>query len=312
MERTQVETWALRIARAAQEGTAPEDSAVELKSEWPSDHPRAARQIAGLANASRSRYVMWLIGVDEDKGVVPFDHVEVSEWWGSVSRSFDPPSPILHNVATYLDGQLVVALVFDAAARPFVTKNPDGGAYPFVVPWRGANRTRTANRAELLTILEPVVSQPKLEVLEFELRARRPMPGQEQEWRVYLEVYVEQFPADVLVLPRHRCRCLVEVPEFRIELDIEEVYFSYPGAKHGLPSPHDGVVSGPGRIAFDFESKWQVPTPFMPPLAPTEAATVSVSLMPTMTEVPVTVQAVLLPKEDVEPHYWGSWELASK
>ena len=65
MNSTQIESWALRIIDIVKKGQPNEDFLVELKRDW-IDKDKAARRIAGHANAARGENILWLIGVDDN------------------------------------------------------------------------------------------------------------------------------------------------------------------------------------------------------------------------------------------------------
>ena len=68
MDRHELEVFVGNILHAVERGHQVEDDArVELKREWPTDRSRAARRIAGHANAAEGREIIWVIGVDEKK-----------------------------------------------------------------------------------------------------------------------------------------------------------------------------------------------------------------------------------------------------
>ena len=111
MRAHEIENWALNIIHRIQCGQPTEDSRVELKRDWPDDPWKAARRIAGHANAARGEAILWLIGADEASGAVPgVNYSEFSRWFGPVSAAFDElaPSPLSLNVP--FSGVTVVAL----------------------------------------------------------------------------------------------------------------------------------------------------------------------------------------------------------
>lgn len=214
-----VEAQAIRAVNTVLAKQRGEDSAVELKSAWPDNFAPAARQLAGLVNAASTPHVMWIVGVDEDKGaIVPFEDVEVAQWWAKVKRWFDLPAPLMRNFISYIDGKRFVVLVFETDGRPFVVKK-EGGPDQFIVPWREGNDTRTAKRHELIQLLQPLQTVPDYDLLSFTVRALRPHAKQGQLWHVRLRLYVDQDPTQVLSLPKHRVACRMEVPEFRYVFD---------------------------------------------------------------------------------------------
>jgi len=164
MRTSEIERWALNVIRQVERQQPVEDSRVELKSAWPTDHSKAARRIAGHANAARGEHILWLIGVDETVGVVGADYVEFSNWIRQVESNFDQLSPRAHSLDVPTNsGQTVVALVFETSRAPFVVKNPAYGSRPndpisLEVPWRDGTSTRSATRADLLLVLSDVSS----------------------------------------------------------------------------------------------------------------------------------------------------------
>ncbi len=99
MTKSQIEYWALRVVDRVRASGPREDAYEELKAEWPqvlgvqhgtdkSAAYKVARQLAGLANA-RGEPVLWLIGVDEDNGIVGADPEELASWWPRVEAQFD-------------------------------------------------------------------------------------------------------------------------------------------------------------------------------------------------------------------------------
>jgi predicted HTH transcriptional regulator len=152
----EIENWALQILSSVPSHQPHEDARVELKSRWPSDLSRAARQIAGHANAARGSLILWLIGVDEKTGVTGAPHEEMADWYAKLQTHFDGLAPSVTPVNVPVEGGTVVALVFDTSRAPYVVKNPafgkeKGEFIQWEVPWRGSTNTRSATRAELVT-----------------------------------------------------------------------------------------------------------------------------------------------------------------
>src|SRR4051794_37562111 len=99
MEKQRLEARVLELVALVERGRGVEDNWIELKAQWPTDHYKAARQLAGLANASRGASVLWIIGLDEKDGVVEsLKTVEVSDWWAQVFRFFDEEAPKLQHL----------------------------------------------------------------------------------------------------------------------------------------------------------------------------------------------------------------------
>ncbi len=88
MKPIEIESWALRVLEKVEKHSPIEDSLVELKTTW-IDAAKAARRIAGHANAARGESILWLIGVDEENGIVGANHQELSNWLSTVQSHFD-------------------------------------------------------------------------------------------------------------------------------------------------------------------------------------------------------------------------------
>ena len=88
MRPSQIEMWVLDIVDRIKDGQPIEDSRVELKREWIKPE-KAARRIAGHANAARGDNILWIIGVDEKNGVIGVDYEELSSWYGEAKSCFD-------------------------------------------------------------------------------------------------------------------------------------------------------------------------------------------------------------------------------
>ena len=90
-----IEAWARRVIAAVSARQPNEDALVELKAEWPADPQQAARRLAGHAIAARGEPVLWLVGVDQDRGVMGAEARDLAGWWPEVVKYFDPPAPRL-------------------------------------------------------------------------------------------------------------------------------------------------------------------------------------------------------------------------
>ena len=162
MRPAQLEAWILLLVDQVSKGAKIEDSRVELKAEWP-EPPKAARRIAGHDNASHGESVLWVIGLDENRGIVPVSIPDLADWVPQVSAQFDggiAPS-ILLNLVVPAGGETLTGLLFDTARRPYVVKNsahgkPEGGPVTLEVPWRDGTRVRSARREDLIRLLAPL------------------------------------------------------------------------------------------------------------------------------------------------------------
>jgi hypothetical protein len=185
MRPIEIESWSLRVIERVRNCQPVEDSRVELKADWPRDASKAARRLAGHANAARGEPILWLIGVDEVDGVQGASHAEPSRWWSSVKAIFDGIAPALSHLNVCPDGKTVVALCVDTSRAPYVVKNPafghtKGEGVALEVPWREGTSVRSATRSDLILLLSPLVEKPKLELLEGEIRLQ-PKDGDDKK-----------------------------------------------------------------------------------------------------------------------------------
>ena len=155
MTRTQIEAWALGAIENALAGRHTEDSGVELKSDWPKDHARAARQIAAHANAAHGEPILWIVGVDERARCLADPTViEIADWWAQVRKCFCEVIPELTHVNVRISDKAVCALCFLTDRAPYVVRHAGGDDKSFDVPWREGNGTRSATRGELPLVME--------------------------------------------------------------------------------------------------------------------------------------------------------------
>jgi len=222
MTTEQLEAWALAIIDRLMARLVVEDSRVELKADWP--EPRtAARRIAGHANAAETNSILWLVGLDEQKGIVPITSIDQAQWFAQVFAEFDGIHLSPQDLVVPTPSGPVVAILFDVSRRPFVLKNSvfgqtGGGSVSLEVPWRSGTAVRTARRDELLRILVPRQALPSVELLEAsaEVNIHGPMDGSYGErptdvqrsehlaWSFSLTLYVTPHNQDLLVLPTHK------------------------------------------------------------------------------------------------------------
>src|SRR5258706_6731434 len=128
MKPFEIESWSLRIIEMVKKGKSVEDSRVELKAEWPEKIEKAARILAGHANAARGENILWLVGVDEKQGGVGADYQELATWFPKVKSEFDGIVPTMQNLNIIVDGQTVAALCFATSRAPYVIQNPVFGS----------------------------------------------------------------------------------------------------------------------------------------------------------------------------------------
>ena len=211
MRAAEIESWTLDVVDHVKAHLRVEDSRVECKAAW-IDPVQAARRIAGHANAARGEGILWVMGLDEKRGlVVGVTLTEFSAWWAKVESQFDEGmAPAVQDVAVHVDKRKAVdALYMETDRAPFVIRNPGHGTVKgmpkFEVPWREGTAVRSASRAEILRLLVPRMRQPEIEVLQAEgtyWPGKRP---NELNLRMRLVLYVMPRPGAPLVIPFHRC-----------------------------------------------------------------------------------------------------------
>src|ERR1700751_2117270 len=112
---SQLEAWANNIVQAVAVGRYQEDDRVEFKSRW-METPKAARRIAGAANAARGVDLMWIIGVDP-RQPQPFTDPpqnELAHWLPAVKAHFaEAHTPAFRGFQIQVDGHPCYALAFD-------------------------------------------------------------------------------------------------------------------------------------------------------------------------------------------------------
>jgi len=192
MKAIQIEMWARRVIENLQAGKPNEDSLVELKREWPTDHVKAARLIAAHANTARGEPILWLIGVDQRTGeICDVDQLELSTWYEKVKSAFDDQhAPTVRDLNINYNGHTFVALLFDTERFPFVVKVRDGY---LDVPWREGTLTRSAKRSELLKLLLPLQYLPQVEILSGEIKIQFGKDVTDFYWHGIIYLYIEPY-----------------------------------------------------------------------------------------------------------------------
>ena len=254
MKPIEIETWALRVLEQVESGSFVEDALVELKSEWP-DPRKAARQIAGHANAARGARILWLIGADEKRGIVGADFNELASWHARMEAEFDGLAPSLFSLNVPLRGNTVATLIFETDRAPFVVRNPafnapNGGPVELEVPWREGTRTRSATRSDLIRLLAPLRLQPTVEVLGGTLTAKRrnqnPVPGT-LVLSAYITFYIAPRDEQPIVFPFHRASAVAHAPE-RTDSELRFRSLDFRDASKRGPSMSD-ILSSISRRA---------------------------------------------------------------
>jgi hypothetical protein len=262
----------LKIVDRVQSGIPIEDSRVELKATWISPQ-KAARRIAGHANAARGAPILWLIGLDEKYGVVGVDHSRFLSWHHKVAACFDGIAPQVTDLIIPINGSSIVALVFDTDRAPFVVQNPvfgtqGGGPVQWEIPWREGTAIRSSGRRDLLKLLSPHQSVPVFEVLSGVLNARLDEANpQRLLWQLSLSLYNLTLSDDRIVIPFHKCRASFEIAG-QSEWRVFETFLIRPPYRVGgfssslqamlsltiQGTPDEVFITGPGKLLMEAET----------------------------------------------------------
>jgi hypothetical protein len=224
---SQLEAWALSICDRISREVPLEDSRVELKAIWP-DPAKAARRLAGHANAARGEPILWLIGVDEQRGAVGVVSGDTASWLSQIASHFDGIAPAAIDLVVPVADRQVVALLFDTTRAPFVVRNvshgqPGGGAVEREVPWREGAAVRSARREDLIRLLVASQRTPLVETRGARCSVKRTKHREDFvfEWDLFVKLYLVPFTDDRIVYPFHRCQvALVEPVTDRTVFDI--------------------------------------------------------------------------------------------
>ncbi len=215
MKNSELEHWATSAVERLLSGSPNEDARVEFKREW-IEPAKAARRLAGHANAARGERILWVIGADKERGPVGATHTDLADWWAGVKAEFDQVSPSLQDLNFSIGGAGLVALLFETDRAPYLVKNPAGGAIQFELPWRDGTAVRTARREEVLKLLQPVAAMPDVEVLELKLSAKETRDERSHQprldWRLEGDLYVTPHAPGGVVIPFHHCGATLLFP----------------------------------------------------------------------------------------------------
>lgn len=292
---SQLEAWILSLADRVLRHQPIEDSRVELKAEWP-DPVRAARRIAGHANASGGERILWIVGIDERRSLVlGAGQEELTAWWPRVQAQFDGVAPRLTDIAVPTGGVTIVGLLFETERAPFVIRNPEGGAIGYEVPWRDGTAIRSAEREDLIRLLVPRLQLPEVELMSGLLTA----DDSTGWWALGLQLYIVPVGSSRIVLPFHKCSVVMNIPDYvanqtlRVHLDASQAGAFPPseGVARSLTigsTQSEAVVDGPGKL----EAKAFFPLA-LPQKEPPLTAFVRLVVQPINVATSVTIDTVL-------------------
>jgi hypothetical protein len=236
---------------------------VELKATWPTDTYRTARRIAGHANASGGEPILWLLGIDEKAGVVGVERNELANWRSQVESHFDGLAPGMKDVIVPVGSVTVVALLFETDRRPFVVRTPGGstGQVTREVPWWEGTAVRSANRDELVPMLDRLQRLPRLSpingTLAVEPLTKPRMKGNNWRWLLRMKLYVVPEGASRICIPFHRCSGTLEFPELGSRPRLRRIYLTpYDRGSVTIKGLNtELLVEGPGMVTLEAEAE---------------------------------------------------------
>jgi hypothetical protein len=286
-----------------------EDSRLELKSAWPDPH-RAARRIAGHANAGRGAPVLWIVGIDEKKGLVGCEVAPFHDWWAQVAGHFDAAVPALRDNSISIGTVSVIVLEFMTDHAPYVVKTA-GSPVTKEVPWRSATAVRSAHRSELLTLLRPLQSLPTSEFLRGHFSAKSVRPTDADEFcqcSLQLQIVLSTTRDGRLIIPLHKCTGVVWTSfGTSVILNKVKVHAHDPNSVFVRRDQHHVVVDGSARLLVSGEAK----TPNMDILiAQSIRAEVELAILDAPTPLLLTALFTLPPQGS--PGWRQNWDKQKK
>lgn len=309
MRKREVENWALGIIASVASHNRVEDVRVELKGQWPGPEP-TARRLAAHCNAALGDDVLWLIGVDEENGVIGADRAEFANWWPEVVSQFDGPVPTVTDVVIHYERVTVVALLIETGAAPFLVRNPKfgtsgGGPVELEVPWREMTTTRSARHADLIRLLVPRLRLPRIEVLNASLSGGKLNAtggriesdfGPGFNFWFSATLYVVPQDRETVVFPAHRISiALSGQPKFE---EVELQYYQLEPTKFGKLVSHtvDLAAMGPSRLELKASADYSSTT------SPGEDVVAKVTLGPAGSDTDLVVSCHLVKRG---PVFWA-------
>lgn len=220
----QIEHWVLSLLDDIKSKRAVEDARIELKAKLPPP-AKAARQIAGHANAAHGQDILWVVGIDEKHGIVPFVDDDIATWFSQVKSFFDGEAPAMIDVRVTCDGGKVLSLLFDTTRVPFVVKRDLTGDVAAdevhrEIPWRSGTMVRSARRHELFSVLMPLEILPQVEILGADLMSLQDSPNSICYWHMAVNMFMVPSSNRLTVIPIHKCDAVAWIAH---ELDCERL-----------------------------------------------------------------------------------------
>ncbi|GBF44625.1 hypothetical protein LPTSP2_39280 [Leptospira ellinghausenii] len=208
-ENAKLESFVLDIIDRIRKGQQIEDSRVELKSNLIEPY-KAARRIAGHANAASGQNIVWIFGLSEDGGIIGIENSDIQDWFSKVKTLFDEVYPEFSELIISIDGKSILAIQFITSRAPYVLKNPNygkegSGHIEKEIPFREGTSIRSARRSDLLKILTKQSRSIEFEMIDSYLYLTHG-GGEKYNWNIHFDLYAfltfnSQVP---LTIPFHR------------------------------------------------------------------------------------------------------------
>jgi hypothetical protein len=254
-----IEVWALRLLDRQKAGGRLEDARVEAKAAWPADPNKAARRLGGHCNALRGDDALWLIGLDERRGVQAIEPEDFATWWPKIAAEFHGEVPTPTELVIDYEGQQVVALHFSTDRAPYLVRVAGGGKVEREVPWREGTSLRTATRADLLRLLAPLQQVPKVELLSCTVNISSLEKSDKAHVVLEMKLYITAPVGSALVIPEHRCETEVRFPR-RGSFAKAPDFTGGPFARYWHPG-RDREPDPPGRLISDVDDQLLIQGP---------------------------------------------------
>lgn len=268
MKPHKVESWALNIIERIEKKQPIEDSRVELKADW-IEPVNAARRLAAHANAAHGNKILWLIGVNEEKGVTGINYQDFAQWFKQTISYFSEMYPRAESYNIPVSGKTIAAVLFETDRAPFVVKNPlfgkkGSGPIEREVPWREGTSVRTATRGDLLKMLSPLQMLPSFEVLSGHIEVNKTVQGDKIHYfgRLHLSLYVEHLQEARIIIPIHRCTAEIIFTDSGRRFPLKDLIlrppYTFGGDGHSINASltvnstrDELIITGSGRVSFE-------------------------------------------------------------
>ena len=246
---------------------------MEVKSNFPSEVRRVARQLAGHANAAGGEPIIWIFGLDQEtRCVTGVSGVELSDWQNQLRACFDDGvSPQATDVVLEIDGRKVIAMSFETERAPYMIKSATGGSPELEVPWREGTRTRSANRSELLRLLVEKIDNPSFEILAaaFKLNFIVDKVGNQTTQCIHAEtrlrLYIYSSSPKTISVPAHHVQIQNSILDGTMPWKARSIGFGAGSSQFVRGGSDEFMFSGPGRVDL-IQAEWLHPREIKSPI----------------------------------------------